>query len=951
MTLGSADALIGRARELELLGDLVRGVTSGVAATVLVEGEAGIGKSRLLSCAIDTACESGVSVFRGEAHPLERTRPFGALVEALDLRGGSSDPRRAGVGRLLAAETAEGHGSPPAGALQFRAVEEIIDLIEVLSDQGPVFLALDDLHWADESTLLAFRWMTRQLTQVPLLLLATLRPSPRSPELDQLLADSVASGATVIDLQPLGRSDVAALVGAELGLPPGPKLAGLVDRAAGNPLWVVELLRSMSAEGAIEVNGTYAEVTGADLPGSLRQLLVRRLGYLPAETVTALRSASVLGDSFSLTDLSTITGRRAGDLVEELRPAFASGLLADSGGMLVFRHQLVCDAIYEDIPQSARVALHREASRVLAAAGAPLSQVASQVVLGAVPGDVEAAQSLRRAAAEAAARAPAVAVELLGHVERLLPAEHPERDVVLADLVENMLRAGTVAAGAALAESVLARSHDPAVDRRLRVSLVGALSLLNRPLDLIRHAEAALRDSPDLPLSDQAFFQSMIALARAFSGDPASGELAARRAIELAEPAADTAITVWSLTMLSTPLAVQGRCRDALETNQRAVRLAVDAPDDLGRHRNPFFMLSMTLSEADRFDEAADACRQAAEECRTLENVWILSDVLLISAEVRFQLGEWEEAEPELAGGIESALEHGNLSLQPRCRAYLAIIAAARGDLGGAELALAPMQNVLTTERPPFGAEFVGYAAAVLAEITGRPTEAFELLHHFWKLGVGDQNRYSHRFLAPALVRLAIAQQELALAGEVTEAAERSAALAGEVPSVQSAALRCRGLLERDPEVLVRSVELARRGRRVLDLAGTCEDAASVLASHGRLGDARVLLAEALDHYEALGASRFEARAHAALRGIGARRGRRGSRERPLTGWDSLTKSEQAVAELVAEGLTNREVAQRLYISPHTVNTHLRHIFGKLEITTRAALAAKARRTQDHAFE
>jgi DNA-binding CsgD family transcriptional regulator len=151
--------------------------------------------------------------------------------------------------------------------------------------------------------------------------------------------------------------------------------------------------------------------------------------------------------------------------------------------------------------------------------------------------------------------------------------------------------------------------------------------------------------------------------------------------------------------------------------------------------------------------------------------------------------------------------------------------------------------------------------------------------------------------------------------------------------------------------VLVRSVELARRGGRVLDLAGTCEDAASVFASHGRLGDARVLLAEALDHYEALGASRFEARAHAALRAVGARRGRRGSRERPLTGWDSLTKSERAVAKLVAEGQTNREVAQRLYISPHTVNTHLRHIFGKLEVSTRAALAAKARHTQDHAFE
>ena len=120
--------------------------------------------------------------------------------------------------------------------------------------------------------------------------------------------------------------------------------------------------------------------------------------------------------------------------------------------------------------------------------------------------------------------------------------------------------------------------------------------------------------------------------------------------------------------------------------------------------------------------------------------------------------------------------------------------------------------------------------------------------------------------------------------------------------------------------------------------------------SYGRTADARVL-AEALDHYETLGASWLEARANAALRAVGARRGRRGSWERALTGWESLTKSERAVAELVAEGLTNREVGQRLFISPHTVNTHLRHTFQKLDVSTRTALAAKVSRTRDHAFE
>jgi len=260
-----------------------------------------------------------VTVFQGEAHPLERTRPFGALVEALQLRSGSTDPRRAAIGRLLAAEATVGPHSRPAGALQFRVVEEIIDLLEVLSGQGPVLVALDDLHWADSSTLLTFRWMTRELTEVPVLLIATLRPSPRTAELDLLLDDCERSGAELVALEALEQPDVDALVQAELGLPPGPALADVVGRAGGNPLWVVELVRSMSAEGLLDLTGASAETSGTELPDSLRQLVVRRLGYLPDPTVATLRSASLLGDAFSASGSMSIGGTAAFDSGRTLR--------------------------------------------------------------------------------------------------------------------------------------------------------------------------------------------------------------------------------------------------------------------------------------------------------------------------------------------------------------------------------------------------------------------------------------------------------------------------------------------------------------------------------------------------------------------------------------------------------------------------------------------------------
>lgn len=160
------------------------------------------------------------------------------------------------------------------------------------------------------------------------------------------------------------------------------------------------------------------------------------------------------------------------------------------------------------------------------------------------------------------------------------------------------------------------------------------------------------------------------------------------------------------------------------------------------------------------------------------------------------------------------------------------------------------------------------------------------------------------------------------------------------MPSVLSAACRCRGLAETDPGNLLEAVDLARRSRRLIDHAGSCEDAAAVLITPGRADEAKRLLIEALERYEGAGAHAWSARVSAQLRRLGVRRGARGPRSGPAHGWESLTATERAVSQLVAEGLTNRSVAHRPHISPHTVSTHLRHVFEKLSVSNRAALAA-----------
>jgi DNA-binding CsgD family transcriptional regulator len=246
----------------------------------------------------------------------------------------------------------------------------------------------------------------------------------------------------------------------------------------------------------------------------------------------------------------------------------------------------------------------------------------------------------------------------------------------------------------------------------------------------------------------------------------------------------------------------------------------------------------------------------------------------------------------------------------------------------------------------------VAFATAMLAEAEGEATKAHDLLLRFWQLDEQRENRYYHRYLAPQLVRLSLLLDEGDVARAVTEAAETGALLAPDVPTVKAAALRCRGLVEQDPDRLTGAVELARPSGRLIDHTGACEDAGGVLASAGRIDEAVSLWSVALERYEDIGADAWSMRVLALLRRHGVRRGARGPRQRPSKGWDGLTPTERAVSDLVAEGLTNRETARRLHVSPHTVNTHLRHIFQKLSVPSRAALAAEvARHGSDHAIE
>ena len=929
-----AEGLVGREAELAVAAAAVRELGGGRASVLAIEGEAGIGKTRLVQSIVDDARSRDLGVFRGEAHPFERTRPFGVVAAALDLSRRSLDPRKAAIGALLADQA--------AGDVQYRVVEEVVELVEVSCAERPVLLVLEDIHWADSASLLVILSLVRQLPLAPLLVVVTARPSPLPAEVVRLLDDLAAGGARSLQLQPLKSDEVAVLARQMLGASPGPALTAKLAKAGGNPLWAVAMLRSMADGGMLRRDGDTVEPTTFELPASLSDLVVRRLRHLPTATLELLQVTAVLGDAVSLRDVAAVAGRPPADVVGQLRDAFEAQLLDEADDRVVFRHQLVHEAIYQHVPPPARRLLHREAATALMAAGADQLDVADHLMLGAERGDEQAVAWLRDAAREASAQAPSVTVELIGRAEALLPDGHRDADLVATEVVQALLRAGKVADASARAEAVLARPHAAEVDLPLRLALVGALALQNRAPELIALVETSLAGSAGLGPFEQVLMLAQQSWALTYGDDPRAGESTAGRALAIAEQTGDTAMTVWALTALLVAVGRQGRFGEALAHARRASALAADSPDTRSLPLQPKFFLGLALVDCDLIGEARTAFREALEG--EFGSGWWLSETLLADAQASFSIGELEDAVPGLIAAGEAAEEKGNQLLVSQSLAYRAIIATATGDHRAANELAAGIAGSLQGDRFGYNAGILAFAVAGLKAAEGDRQGAYELLLRCWRFDATRENRFYHRRLAPDLVRLALALGQRDVAAEVAGTVAAGVALAQEVPTVRSLALRCRGLVDGEVEPMLEAVALARRTPLLIEHAGACEDAARLLAQAGRRDEAAALLTEALERYEQSGADAWARRVRAELRLLGARPGARGSRRRPAHGWESLTATERAVSQLVAEGLTNGAVARRLYISPHTVNTHLRHVFAKLGVSNRVALAAEVHR-------
>jgi predicted ATPase len=307
---------VGRTQELAVLRAGAEALHRGEGAVVWVEGEPGIGKSSLVAEALADVSEPGWDIGWGIADQLAEQLPLRPMLDCLQVRPDSPDPRRAHAAELLRKQRPGLFADGDASA----GIEVLVTLADELSAAAPTVLVVDDLQWADHASLIIWYKLAAAIDQLRLLLIATCRPAPPRPEVQQLRAAVARRGGTVITLGPLAEPDVAALVTTMLGTPPGDTLRKLTAQAAGNPLYLRELVDALARERAVR-NGAAAEVPVAwdQLPASLAAVLTDRLSSVSAETAQLLRTAALLGGRFTVTDLAVLRRRPASDLADACR--------------------------------------------------------------------------------------------------------------------------------------------------------------------------------------------------------------------------------------------------------------------------------------------------------------------------------------------------------------------------------------------------------------------------------------------------------------------------------------------------------------------------------------------------------------------------------------------------------------------------------------------------------
>jgi DNA-binding CsgD family transcriptional regulator len=726
-------------------------------------------------------------------------------------------------------------------------------------------------------------------------------------------------------------------------------LIDLAAQTSGNPLYMRELVESLVREGGVTV-GERAELREASLSTVRRSLAAAvdsRLSFVGSNTLDVLRMAALLGREFAVTEVAALLGRSTIGISDDLQEAVAAGILVDSGQQMAFRHPLIRQALYDGMPTALRVALHHDAARALHDMGGVEPQrVAQQLLESCRVGDRWTRHWLVDTAPGLAVRAPHIAVELLDRELEHGVADEHDRAALSVALAQTLIGAGEHEKAAVRARQALAVSKDPADRGRMYWVLARALFSGGDNHAAVATLEQALRQT-DVPDAWRARLLASLAMfQRAGTGALDAADVTARHALEIGERAGDTVAIAYALTDLWANHSVQRRHLSALECVDKALQTLNN--DDLHADLRAYALHAriFTLQNLSRWSDAEEALRKARQFLLDSDRA---EDTMssVTAAVLMYWLGQWDDTLAELESVDHSVSAMTYRGLRERGPVWLwhgvsALIAVRRDDRATASAHVrAGLHQPPVTIADRENADFLLVAQALAAEQDGDQRQALSQLGGLLDRQPSEMTLI-HQWL-PGVLRLALAVDDDSAAVAALEAC-RAEAAAEEVPARATAAADwCTGLYERDTEPLRSATEHYRTVGVPVEQAGALEDLAVVLAEHGKTAESKHVIGEALDLYGRFGATWDIRRAEARLRQHGVRCGVRGTRpKRPLHGWDALTPAEHKVALLVAAGCSTSDIAQSMYLTRRTVQTHISRILGKLGMRSRVEIAREA---------